>query len=54
LAKQPISKHLAAGRKCRLDKYFKAVINMQASDLHLKGGELPRVQIRIYGGFGDS
>ena len=44
MAKQPISKHLAAGRKCRLDKYFKAVINMQASDLHLKGGELPRVR----------
>jgi twitching motility protein PilT len=29
-----------------IDKYFNAVIKMQASDLHLKGGELPRVRVK--------
>jgi twitching motility protein PilT len=46
LDKQPISKNLATKQKVRLDKYFKAVINMQASDLHLKGGEQPRIRAK--------
>ena len=46
--KQPLTKRLALDKPAEIDKYFKAAIKVQASDLHLKGGELPR--LRISGG----
>lgn len=33
-----------AKRKPEMDKYFKAVVKMQASDLHMKAGTAPRVR----------
>ncbi|MBN1435980.1 MAG: PilT/PilU family type 4a pilus ATPase [Sedimentisphaerales bacterium] len=42
--KQPISKQLADGKRPALDKYFNAVVKTQASDLHIKGDELPRIR----------
>jgi len=44
LDKQPISKELVREKPPAIDKYFKAVIKMQASDLHMKGDEQPRIR----------
>ena len=41
---QPIAKYLASDKKPALDKYFAAAIKTQASDLHLKGDEVPRLR----------
>ncbi len=30
--------------RAEMDKYFRAVVKMQASDLHLKAGAAPRVR----------
>ncbi len=41
---QPISKQLATDKRPAIDKYFKAVIKVQGSDLHLKGDCVPRIR----------
>ena len=41
---QPISKNLASEKRPDIDKYFKAVIKVQGSDLHLKGDCVPRIR----------
>ena len=41
---QPISKQLASDKNPVIDKYFKAVIKVQGSDLHLKGDCVPRIR----------
>ncbi|MBN2063880.1 MAG: PilT/PilU family type 4a pilus ATPase [Sedimentisphaerales bacterium] len=41
---QPISKQLATDQRPAIDKYFKAVIKVQGSDLHLKGDSVPRIR----------
>ncbi|OQA01477.1 MAG: Twitching mobility protein [Planctomycetes bacterium ADurb.Bin412] len=46
MEKQPISKNLASDKPKTIDKYFNAAIKMQASDLHLKGEELPRLRVK--------
>ncbi|KPK75697.1 MAG: hypothetical protein AMJ79_10165 [Phycisphaerae bacterium SM23_30] len=45
LNKQPLSKHVTRDRPALIDKYFRAAIKMHASDLHLKGLEIPRIRI---------
>lgn len=42
---QPIDTHSATDKKPAIEKYFNAAIKMEASDLHLKGNELPRLRI---------
>jgi len=44
---QPIGMHKDSGREPELNKYFKAAIKTQASDLHLKVGQPPK--LRVYG-----
>jgi len=44
LEKQPITQKLARDKTPAIDKYFKAAIKSQSSDLHLKGGESPRLR----------
>jgi len=44
LDNQPISKKAATTKRPGLDKYFKAVIKSQGSDLHLKGNTMPRIR----------
>jgi len=44
---QPIGMHKDTDHEPELDKYFKAAIKTQASDLHLKVGQLPK--LRTYG-----
>ncbi|MBN1766634.1 MAG: PilT/PilU family type 4a pilus ATPase [Sedimentisphaerales bacterium] len=44
MGKQPLTKQLASGETPQLDKYFKAVIKAQASDMHLKGDSVPRIR----------
>ena len=46
MEKQPISKQLSREKPPAIDKYFKAVIKMLASDLHLKGDEQPRIRTK--------
>ena len=41
---QPISKQLATDKRPAIDKYFKAVIKVLGSDLHLKGDSVPRIR----------
>ena len=41
---QPITKQSTRGKQPRIDKYFKAAIASQSSDLHLKGDEVPRLR----------
>ncbi len=41
---QPISKQLASDKSPAIDKFFKAVIKVQGSDLHLKGDCVPRIR----------
>ena len=41
---QPINKRLVTDKRPALEKYFRAVIKMEASDLHLKGNEIPRIR----------
>jgi len=41
---QPLGKHRPLDKPARLDKYFKAVIKMQASDLHIKADQVPRIR----------
>ncbi len=42
---QPISEQLASDvKKTEIDKYFKGVISVQGSDLHMKGNCLPRIR----------
>jgi len=48
VAKQPLSKKLKLEQPAKIDKYFRAAIKSLASDLHLKGGEPPRIRV---GGF---
>jgi len=43
--RQPLMKRLATDKPCEIDKYFRAAIKMQASDLHLRGGEVPRFRV---------
>ncbi|MBN1845656.1 MAG: PilT/PilU family type 4a pilus ATPase [Sedimentisphaerales bacterium] len=45
LGKQPLTKRLALDKPAEIDRYFKAAIKIQASDLHLKGGLLPRMRV---------
>ncbi|MHC4573453.1 MAG: type IV pilus twitching motility protein PilT [Planctomycetota bacterium] len=45
--RQPIHSPVTSGTEPELDKYFNAAINTQASDLHLKVGQPPK--LRIYG-----
>ena len=44
---QPIGMHKDSEREPELNKYFKAAIKTQASDLHLKVGQPPK--LRVYG-----
>jgi twitching motility protein PilT len=44
---QPIDKHGSSDHEPELNKYFKTAIKTQASDLHLKVGQPPK--LRIYG-----
>ena len=44
---QPINSHLGSDHEPELNQYFKLAIKTQASDLHLKVGQPPKV--RIYG-----
>ena len=44
MAKPPLGKHRTSDKPARLDKYFKAVIKMQASDLHIKSDQVPRIR----------
>ena len=48
MAKQPLGKKLKLEQPAKIDKYFRAAIKALASDLHLKGGEQPRMRV---GGF---
>ena len=41
---QPINKRLVTDKRPALEKYFRAVVKMEASDLHLKGNEIPRIR----------
>ncbi len=41
---QPISKTLASDKKPEIDKFFKALIRVQGSDLHMKGDCIPRIR----------
>ncbi len=41
---QPISEQLTSSKRPEIDKYFKAVIKSQGSDLHLKGNCQPRIR----------
>ena len=41
---QPISKKMSSDKSPAIDKYFKAVIKVQGSDLHLKGDSVPRIR----------
>ncbi len=45
---QPIDTHVHFEKEPELNRYFKAVIKANASDLHLKVGQVPRM--RIHGG----
>jgi len=45
LDRQPIAKKLPANKAAELNKYFLAVIKMKASDLHFKGGQVPRIRV---------
>ena len=42
---QPINSHKSSGGKPALDKLFKAAIKAEASDLHLKVGQPPKLRI---------
>lgn len=42
---QPIDTHLHTNKKVEIDKLFKAVIKADASDLHLKVGQTPKMRI---------
>ena len=43
---QPLMARLATDKPCEVDKYFKAAIKMQASDMHLKGDQVPRYRVK--------
>ncbi len=43
--KQPIDTHINLGHEPELDKYFKAAIKAEASDLHLKVGQAPKMRV---------
>ncbi|MCP4710935.1 MAG: PilT/PilU family type 4a pilus ATPase [Planctomycetes bacterium] len=45
MAKQPLSKKLTLEQPAQIDKYFRAAIKAMASDIHLKGDELPRMRV---------
>lgn len=45
MERRPISKRLAGDEPAKIDKYFKVTIKQQSSDLHLKGGHLPRIRL---------
>jgi len=44
--KQPIDNHTHLNRTPELDKFFKLAIKTQASDLHLKVGQVPKLRIQ--------
>lgn len=43
---QPIDTHINFEKEPELNKYFKAVIKAEASDLHLKVGQVPRLRLQ--------
>lgn len=43
---QPIDTHIHLDHEPELNKYFKAAIKSQASDVHLKVGQVPKLRIR--------
>jgi twitching motility protein PilT len=43
---QPIDTHIHLDHEPELNKFFKAAIKSQASDLHLKVGQVPKLRIR--------
>lgn len=45
MSKQPLGKKLVLDQPAKIDKYFRAAIKMLASDIHLKGGQPPRVRM---------
>jgi len=42
---QPISTHISPGHEPELNKFFRAAIKTQASDLHLKVGQPPKLRL---------
>jgi twitching motility protein PilT len=45
---QPTETHMGEYQKAQIDKFFRAAIKTQASDIHLKVGQPPK--LRLYGG----
>ena len=43
---QPIDSRVLSDRKARIDKWFNAAIKAEASDLHLKVGQCPKMRVR--------
>ena len=43
---QPIDTHIHLDHEPELNKYFKAAIKSQASDVHLKVGQVPKLRMR--------
>jgi twitching motility protein PilT len=43
---QPIDSREHSDRKAQIDKWFQAAINAEASDLHLKVGQCPKMRVR--------
>jgi twitching motility protein PilT len=43
---QPIDTHIPLDHEPELNKYFKAAIKQQASDLHLKAGQSPKMRLQ--------
>ncbi|MDO8303683.1 MAG: ATPase, T2SS/T4P/T4SS family, partial [Sedimentisphaerales bacterium] len=43
---QPIDTHIHLSHEPELNKFFKAAIKSQASDVHLKVGQVPKLRIR--------
>jgi len=45
VTEQPISTHISPGHEPELNKFFRAAIKTQASDLHLKVGQPPKLRL---------
>lgn len=43
---QPIDTHIPLDHEPELNKYFKAAVKQQASDLHLKAGQVPKMRLQ--------
>ena len=43
--KQPLSLHTSSDKAAKIDMYFRAAVKVLASDLHLKGGAIPRMRV---------